>query len=183
VLGAHSLRLDEVYATTRAENSQHPCLVAAEPGRLASDKKALEQKVEAVRTFVGSRILWTAYTRDIAARMPANTRLTMFTGKNALACGAKTKAGGGSFQLQGMAPLLPDGSMPREIAACLGAIPNDPLWKRGFASVATDIALPMSGKKELPQVDFTVTCLRKAKSAAKSSKGGDGGKNGGKGAK
>ena len=178
VLGAHSVRLDEVYATTRAENTQHSCLAAAEPGRLASNKKALEEKVEAVRTFLDSRILWTTYTRDIAARMPANARLTTFTGKNALAGGGKTKAGGGSFRLEGMAPLLPDGSMPPEIAPFLGAIPNHPLWKRDFTSVVTEIALPLSGKKELPEVDFTITCLRKARDAANSSQGSAGGTHG-----
>ena len=95
----------------------------------------MEEKVEAVRTFLDSRMLWTAYTRDISARLPPNAATHLLQrAKRAGRTVGRAKAVGGSFQLQGMAPLSPDGSMPREIDAFLGAIPNDPLWKRDFAS-------------------------------------------------
>jgi hypothetical protein len=175
VLGAHSLKLDDAYVRVRTENASHACLGSADQGRLEKDKKAIQEKVDAVRSFLGSRVLWSAYTRDISARMPPNAQLTTFYGKKALDSGGKGKAAAGSFQLQGMAPLSADGSIPHNIRAFLGAIPSDPLWKRDFASVVSEIKLPPPGKKAVPEVDFSITCVCKGKDAASPAKaaGGD----------
>lgn len=176
VLRAHALKLDESCLTVRAENGQHACLATAKPGRLEKDKQDMQKKVEAVRSFLDSRILWSTYTSDIAARMPSNVVLQSFQGKNALNCGGKTRPAPGSFLVQGMAPLLPDGSIPREIDTLLSEIAKNPRWKKDFASVATDIKLPLMVNKDQPKVDFTITCSCKGKggsSSSKSSSGGD----------
>ena len=104
VLGAHAMKLDESYVALRAENSQHVCLASAEPDRLEKDKKAMEEKVEAVRKFLESRMPWTAYTRDISARLPPNAVLSTFNGRNPLDAAERRRAAG-SFQLRGTAPL------------------------------------------------------------------------------
>jgi len=158
VLGAHAMKLDESHMALRAENSQHVCLASAEPDRLEKDKKAMENKVAAVRNFLESRMAWTAYTRDISARLPANAVLSGFNGRSPL--DAKGKAAS-SFQLRGTAPLSNNGSIPFDVDAFLGAIPNDPLWKRDFATIVTDIKLPLDRKKELAEVEFTINCGKK----------------------
>ncbi len=68
-----------------------------------------------------------------------------------------------AFELRGTVPLSADGSIPRDIDAFLNALPKDPLWTRDFASVATDIKLPIAGKEKTPEVDFTITCRCKGK--------------------
>ncbi len=158
VLGAHAIKLEESYVTLRAKNSQHLCLASGEPDRLEKDKKAMENKVGAIRNFLGSRIAWTAYTRDISVRLPANAVLSGFNGRSPLDATGKAAR---SFQLRGTAPLSENGSTPYEIEAFLSAIQNDPLWKRDFASIVTDIKLPMDSKKKLAKVDFTINCDKK----------------------
>jgi hypothetical protein len=169
VLGAHAAKLDELSATTRA--TQRTSLVGVDAGKLGKETKELEQRVEAVRKFAESRISWASYTSDLAARLPSTARLTALVGKNALETG-KSKGASGLFQVDGMAPLLPDGSIPREIDAFLSKVPGDPLWKRDFATVTTDITLPLS-KKESPEVDFSIACQRKAKGKGGDPKGAD----------
>ena len=155
VLGAQSMRLDETYVALQAENSQHVCLATGDVSRLEKDKKGLQEKVDAVRAFLESRMLWTSYTSDVAGRMPPKATLTVFGGK-LTGPAAASKGAAGTFDLLGTAPLAPDGSIPREIDAFLGAIPKAPLWKRDFSSVATDMKLPMSAGQDHPVVAFSV---------------------------
>jgi len=158
VLGMHSMKLQESYVTLRAENSQRVCLASAEPDRLEREKKAMENKLGAVRNFLESRMSWAAYTRDISARLPVNAAISGFNGGSPLDDKGKAAY---YFQLRGAAPLSKKGEVPGDVVAFLGAIPNDPLWKRDFASIVTDIKLPLNDKKELTQVEFTINCGNK----------------------
>jgi hypothetical protein len=155
VLGAHAMKLQESCAALRAENSQHVCLASADLGALEREKKTMEDKVGAVRGFLESRVSWTAYARDISARLPANATLAGFSGRSPLDPKGKAVY---SFQLRGTAPLSRSGSIPYELDAFLSAIPNDPLWKRDFSPITTDIKLPLDSKKELAEVEFTINC-------------------------
>ena len=171
VLAMHAMRLDESYVVARAENGQHICLAGAEMGQLEKDKKALEEKVQAVRTFVDTRIMWTNYVHDIAARLPPKAVISVFDGSNPLPGGGKAKKSVGALQLRGTAPLAKNGSIPAEIDAFLRAISKDPLWKRDFASVVTDIKLPLAGKKqESTEVNFSITGVRKSGGTGKGGK-------------
>lgn len=158
VLSAHAMKLQESYVALRAENTQHVCLASAEPDRLESEKNAMENKVRAVRNFIESRISWTAYTRDISARLPVNAVLSEFDGGSPLDDKGKAAY---YFRLRGAAPLSKNDKVPGYVVAFLGAIPNDPLWKRDFASIVTDIKLPLNDKKELTRIDFTINCGNK----------------------
>ena len=77
VLGAHSMKLDETYGEVQAQNSQHKCLASADLAGLQREKKELEGKIDAVRKFLDSRILWSAYLRDISIRLPPNVVLEL----------------------------------------------------------------------------------------------------------
>jgi hypothetical protein len=169
VLGAHAMKLDESYVGLHAQNSQHVCLGSADPGRLEKDKKAMEDKVAAVRNFTRSRIQWTTYLRDISERFPANAELDGFSGRNALDCSGSGKVASGAFDLRGTAPLSADGAIPQNIDVFLGELSKDPLWKRDFASMVTEIKLPAgarkdqpAGKKEQPKIDFSIVCVGRA---------------------
>ena len=43
-------------------------------------RSELREKVDAVRRFLATRILWTAYTHDLPARLPANAQLVSLQG-------------------------------------------------------------------------------------------------------
>jgi hypothetical protein len=168
VLGAHAMKLDDSYAMLRTQNSQHACLAAGDVGRLEKDKKALEEKIAAIRNFAGSRVLWTTYTRDISERLPSNADLAVFNGRNALDCSGKSKAASGGFELRGTAPLSAEGAIPHNIDAFLGELAKDPLWNREFPTIATEIKLPpvnkerRSGVAEQPKIDFSILCVGRA---------------------
>jgi hypothetical protein len=171
VLGAHAMQLHESYVAVKAENTQHICLGSGDLGNLEKEKKSLEEKVKAVAGFVGSRMLWSTYTSEIAHRLPAHALLTSFNGKNILNYGAKNKSPG-AFQLRGVAPLSKQGAVPDEIDAFLRAVPQEPLWKRDFDSVVTDIRLPLSAKAVQPNVEFAIIGRCKDNTSAALAKGG-----------
>jgi len=172
VMFSRSMKLDETCVRARAENSQHSCLINADIGRLEKEKKSLENRVNAVRNFTETRMLWSTYGYDTAVRLPANAEINTFAGRNSLACStggknAKTTAGGGVFRLRGTAPLNKDGSIPKSIEAFLNAIPKDSQWKKDFAGIKTEFKLPPAGANAQAVVDFSVTGVCSKKAAAK----------------
>jgi hypothetical protein len=174
IMCSHAVKLDESHVNLSAKNGQRPSLSGAEPVKLEREQKALESKIDAARSFLESRILWSTYTQDMSARMPPQSTLVLFSGKNELP-NAKKKAPPGTMQFQGKAPLTEDGSIPRELDAFLSAAAKDPQWKKTFASTTTQIKLPLSNKKELTEVDFAILCecQAKAKGKPKAAAGGE----------
>ena len=168
VLGMHSMELNRSYMALKTANRQHLCLESADPRSLKKEKKELEKKVDAMRNFIEGRVLWTTYAHDISERLPAKAELTMFQGKTG--GGRRRKGGNSAFELQGKAPLEPDGSIPPEIDDFLTQLPRDPLWQRDFSPVATEITLPLAGKEVRNEVDFSIQCTAKPKATAKSGK-------------
>ena len=143
VLGAHSMKLDEAYVAVRAQSSQHKCLASANLDGLQKEKKGLEGKIDAVRKFLDSRILWSAYTRDLSIRLPPNVVLNSWEGKSPLA-GSGRNAAKRAFSLRARAPLAQDGVTPRDIDAFLGALRNHPALQARFRVGRTrgDHAIP-----------------------------------------
>ena len=84
VLGFHSMDLSELCAQVETKSSQHTCLAGDGATHVEENEKALEQKVDAVSKFLGSRILWTSYTYDISQPSPVNARLQYWQGVNEL---------------------------------------------------------------------------------------------------
>ena len=162
VLGAHSMKLDETYAVVRAQSSQHKCLARRTRAGLEKEKKELEEKIEAVRKFLDSRILWSAYLRDISIRLPPNVVLELVrTGRDPW-----TAVGGGAaeraFSLRATAPLAQDGVTPRDIDAFLSALRNHPLFRRDFASAElTGIKRSQGSRTVTAGATFTIVCVPK----------------------
>ncbi len=88
-LFAHSMKLDETYAAVRAKASGLKYLNLSDPKNLDKDTAQLEKKVEAVYKYLDGRILWTEFTRDVSARLPANAQIKSFKGEWAMESGAK----------------------------------------------------------------------------------------------
>ncbi len=161
VMGAHVMKLDDSCVTWRAKNSQHACLASGDPVRLEKQRKAASEKLDVVRSFVDTRIRWSWYVRDLSERLPRTAEIITLSGRNPVSTGKKKKASTGSLELRGTAPLAANGGIPHDVSAFLRTLQRDPLWKRDFTSVDTEIKLPLAGKDPRPVVDFTVSCLRK----------------------
>ena len=136
--GQHSHR---AYAAVQAESTQHAWLATAADERLEKEHNDLLQKVEAVRGFVTSRILWTSYTQDIAARLPDNASLESFQGLCELPAARKSGEAGSppkrSLVLRLNAPIPPDGSVPQEIDGFLGSLRGAPAAQARFPAGET----------------------------------------------
>jgi hypothetical protein len=170
-LFVRSHTLQETYAAALAETSERAELVGGQPGDLEKEKKDLEQKVEAVRRFVSSRIIWTSYTHDIASRLPASATLNSFHGLCELEYFGKQKEGvlkpKKSFVIRAAAPIAQDGSTPKEIDRFLTALRGHPLLKRDFPEVElAEIKWFQPSVTAAPSALFMIVCLPGAGSAA-----------------
>ncbi len=70
VMQVRASDLADSLLAARAESQRHACLASAKPGQLEKEKADLQVRVDAIRRFVESRVLWSAYTHDIPARLP-----------------------------------------------------------------------------------------------------------------
>jgi hypothetical protein len=149
---AHTMQLDETFVKARGENSQHVCLASGTEGTLENKRRQLDDRVKAVRTFLETRMQWSAYLQDVPQRLPSDAVLTVFAGRCPLDNGGKVT---GSFQIRGTSPLSPNGGIPANISTFLQSLPKDPLWSADFSTVNTDIKVPLSNRAN-PQVNFSV---------------------------
>lgn len=178
LLLTQSQNLDEAYQAVQAENRRHSCLASTTPAKLEKEKKDLQQKVDVVRRFLDSRVLWSSYTHDIPARLPTNAQLTMFHGLNEMECIGRKREGEikpkKSLLLRVSAPILANGSMPREIDAFLDSLRGHPLLKRDYPLVElADIKRSQAFTSSEPVANFTVICLPKVKTAPAATAEGD----------
>ena len=162
VLALQSASLGDALLQCAAKSSQHTCLAGAGVGHVEQDEKALEQKVTAVGKFLGSRILWTSYTNDIARRLPPNASLRFLQADNGLDLGSRR--GGGRpkklLLLKATAPYAGDNLIPHEIDDFLDALRRSKLLKRDLPSVElADIKRNegLAGRSR-PEATFTVVC-------------------------
>jgi hypothetical protein len=162
VLGFHTMRLNEMYATVKVESSQYTSLGAGEVDKLEKNQKDMQLKVEAVRSFVESRIGWTAFTHEIGDKLPDNARLMTFQAANDLEAG---RGGRKTLLFRATAPLSEDGSVPREIDVFLSELRRNKLLNRDFPSIEiADIKRSESTDKDKPSVAaFNIVCLPKKK--------------------
>ncbi len=128
---------------------------------LVKEQRDLTAKVDAVKSFVGSRILWTEYTHDVSERLPLDAKLSMFQGMAELEGGkGKPKK---MFLIRGETPVDEDGAMPIDIDDFLSSLRSDPLLKRDFPEVeVSDIKTTQPTQKtDTATAIFTVLCLPK----------------------
>jgi hypothetical protein len=154
------------YATVLAETAGRHWLSAKTDPQLLAERQELERRVEAIRKFLATRIVWTSYTQDIPSRMPANATLNSFQAlcemekkgrKDDKALKPKK-----SFMLRIQAPISQTGAAPKEIDEFLDSLRGNDLLKRDFPLVElADIKWyqPFVGAK--PTAFFTVMCLPK----------------------
>jgi hypothetical protein len=134
LLGVDSVKLEDAYAKTQSERSQHSCLYSIKPAHWEKEAKKLEDKIEIVHKFLETQILWTSYMNDIPHQLPATTKLKSFKG----ICQPEITGRSGGLKnlaLQVMAPATPTGAVPHEINAILKSLRNDPVSQHDFSTV------------------------------------------------
>ncbi|HEV3258170.1 MAG TPA: hypothetical protein VG013_14890 [Gemmataceae bacterium] len=163
-LNFHHEKVEESCRSVEAESRRHPWLDAVPDAQLEKDKKDLEQRVEAVKRFLGDRVIWTSYTQDVARRLPEKAALSSFQGVCELALARVPKVPAAepkkSLVLCVAAPTAGQGSVPKEIDRFLRALRDQPLLQRDFPLVKlADIkwSKPLPGRS--PAASFTVICL------------------------
>jgi hypothetical protein len=155
----HGLEADLAFVQDQC--AQDKILTSAKPGALQREKKGLSEKIETLHKFLDTRILWTAYTRDIATRLPASITLRQFQGVCAMPMG---KGDGGqaakrSLLMQAQSTLASDGSVPREVGEFFVSLPKHPLYRRDFPDVlVTNIRPAQASKRVAGSASFAVVC-------------------------
>ncbi len=164
-LAWHSRALDEALVPVRLEIAQRAWLENVQQPQLQKEKQELEQKVESIRRFVGTRIIWTEYTRDIAERLPTTATLVSFTGQCEMEAPGKQVVirPKKSFVVRASALIDEDGATPKEVDRFLTALRGDPLLMRDFPLVnLADIKFFQPNITADASSLFTVVCLPKA---------------------
>jgi hypothetical protein len=164
--------LQESYAALQVQNTENPRTATMQEAQLIQEKNELEQKVAAVQKFLGTRILWTPYGRQLAECLPPNAYLTSFHATCEMET-ADQKRGQTqpkqSLVVQGVVLLRQKGLMPQEIDLLLDKLRSSPLLKRDFPVVELAALKPgPSLADETPTASFTVLCLPKNSGASAS---------------
>jgi hypothetical protein len=151
----------------RAEDARYEWAAKAPTPKLLEEKSDLAARAEAIRSFLATRVLWTAFARDMAARLGPEIALTSFQGTAELE-GGKSKPKR-SLAMKLAAPIRKSGGMPKEIDGFLRALRDDPLVKREFPEIEMGdlrwTAATGMSSSSTPTATFGVTCLPGAKAA------------------
>jgi hypothetical protein len=160
MLSSHSSEMDLGYATAREECAQNKILASTPMKNLEQEKKELTQKIQVIHSFLDSRLLWTAYIRDISSRMPPNILITSIQGMWPLEIsGKRTSSSKKNFTMQAKATLREDGTVPMEVGDFLVSLRNHPMLKRDFPDISVSTIKPTkaSGKGQAT-ADFSIIC-------------------------
>ena len=169
LLAGRSSSLADTHRAVLAEKARHPCLASTAPANLEKERNELREKVDAVQRFLATRILWSAYTHDLPARLPDNAQFVMLQGFCELEGFGKKGAikPKKSFDLHVTAPIDSKDSMPREIDNFVNALRNHPLLKNDFPEVLlADIKRFQAFSGAQPMANFSLKCMPGSKAPA-----------------
>jgi hypothetical protein len=174
----HSQELKLKYMSVRSETDGRHWLASMSDQQLAKEKQELEQRVEAVRKFLATRVVWTEYTHNLPTQLPELAKLNSFQGVCELEKKAKKDATvikpKKSLTMRIGAPIAEDGATPKEVDQCLDALRDNSLLKRDFPMVElADIKWYQPFMGAQPTAYFTVVCLPKPTGPAGAAAGPD----------
>ncbi len=153
--------VQQAFRMVRSESSKHKWMDKVGDEKLEKEKKDLTLKVETIRDYLSSRILWSAYTRDVSVRLPESILLTSMSGVCELEAVKGKSKPKKSFTFKLSAPISKGQGIPREIDSFLGAIRNDAMLQRDFSVIElADLRWNQSSAgSKVAVADFTVNCL------------------------
>jgi hypothetical protein len=138
--------------------------------QLETEKKAVQERLNAIETFRSGRAAWSAALRTLAADAPANTVMNSLEGGSPV----ETKSKGGSAQAKKKlvvnftAPMSEDGSPPPEIHGFLATLRKEPALTRNFPLIeVTDIKANPARDGGRPSASFSLVGLPRIETTAK----------------
>jgi hypothetical protein len=154
---------EKIVQPVRAELQRHAWVGKKSQADLVKEKQELTAKVDSVRKFVTTRVLWTKYTHDVSERLPDEATLIAFQGISEMEQSGKGKSKPKkSFLIRATAPVPEDGTAPKQIDQFLSALRNHPLLQQDFPVVElADIKTAQATRNQEATTLFTVLCLPK----------------------
>lgn len=125
------------YRSLKRQNASYEWASRLRMGQIEGQRKHLKAEVKAVQQFLGTRVIWSNYLRDLPTRLPRNACLTNIHGAFELQDASKKQQRrvNRSLMLRGMAQFADRGSAPKEIDAFLESLREMALLKKDFPLV------------------------------------------------
>jgi Tfp pilus assembly protein PilN len=157
--------LNNQYNSFKRQNAEFKWSKGQRTGEISKERKQLLTEVEAISTFLSTRIIWTDYLRDLPTRLPLNACLTNIWGVSEMKEMNKKKQGRKekrSLTLRGITKFAEGVAAPLEIETFLDSLRNVDLLRRDFPQVQlAEIKWRREGDSEIAM--FTVVALPKKK--------------------
>jgi Tfp pilus assembly protein PilN len=136
-LGHVLMALDGECESLRQQNAGYAWAQTLETDAIERERKSLAGEVSAVQGFLGTRVIWSNYLRDLPTRLPTNACLQSLTGSYEMKITGKneTQRVNRSLTICGMARFTDRGSAPKEIDAFLESLRKADLLKQAFPVV------------------------------------------------
>jgi hypothetical protein len=174
-------------ARVEEDNSKNVVLQRDDDAKLKDEKKTLSAEVQAVNTFLSTRIVWTEYLNQLSGRIPTGVQFVTFQGEFELTTGSERNEKKAKKQLLlNFSAMVPrDKPTPREVDELLANVKTAPAIVRDFPNIAmTQLRVTKnldSGKKVVlgDPASFMITCLPKGADKKPGAGGGGGGGGGG----
>jgi hypothetical protein len=155
------------YAKIHAQAGKHAWVAKMDEKKIEAEKKELGLRLNAVKEYLDTRILWSAYTRDLASHIPESIVLRSLAGQCDLEMGAKrTSKPKTSLVFRLTAPITEGRVMPKEIDSYLEQLRADPLMSRDFPLIEIADLKSTQSLGGHVMADFTVKCLPKTEAPA-----------------
>jgi Tfp pilus assembly protein PilN len=136
-LGYVLMALDGECGNLRQQNAGYAWAQTLQTDAIERERKSLASEVSAVQGFLGTRVIWSNYLRDLPTRLPSNACLQSLTGSYEMKSTGKneTQRVNRSLTICGMARFTDRGSAPKEIDAFLESLRKADLLKQAFPVV------------------------------------------------
>ena len=151
------------------DNSKNVILLKSDDAKLKDEKKTLSAEVQAVNTFLSTRIVWTEYLNQLSGRVPPGVHFVTFQGEFELTTGSEKNEKKAKKQLLlNFSAMVPrDKPTPREVDELLQNVKTAPAIVRDFPNIVmTQLRVTKNldtGKKVVlgDPATFVITCLPK----------------------
>jgi hypothetical protein len=145
-------------------------LKAQNQPQLETEKKAVQERLNAIETFRNGRAAWSTALRTLATDAPENTIITSLAGDAPVEARSKGGAAHGKKKLvvNFTAPMSEDGAPPPEIHGFLAALRNEPALTRTFPLIEVT-ALKANPARDggRPSASFSIVGLPRLETAPK----------------
>jgi hypothetical protein len=129
--------LQDQCETLGVQNASYAWAEGVKADTLRAERKTLSDEVTAIQRFLGTRVVWSNYLRDLPTRLPANSCLQSLVGDYEMKSVGKTtgRNANRSLTICGQARYTDRGSAPKDIDAFLDSLRAADLLRKTFPQV------------------------------------------------